>query len=168
MHSSRMRTTRISGHLSSTHAPAMHVMHAPLNYTCPLCLTCPHFATQPRLLYRSLPLWTERMTDACENITFPQLLLRTLKIQHDFKTGKLDSSLTRFISIVIYYPPDIALSIGESIPERSHISYLLIYLNIKSQDTSSVPIQSQPGFKAHLHQASMIELECVHHHLYDI
>ena len=26
------------------------------------------------------PLWTERMTHACENITFPQLLLRAVKI----------------------------------------------------------------------------------------
>ena len=26
------------------------------------------------------PLWTEFLTHACENITFPQLLLRTVKI----------------------------------------------------------------------------------------
>ena len=32
----------------------------------------------------SLPPWTKGMTHACENITFPQLLLRTVKIE-DFR-----------------------------------------------------------------------------------
>ena len=33
------------------------------------------------------PLWTEFLTHACENITFPQLLLRTVKIVKDSEVG---------------------------------------------------------------------------------
>ena len=33
------------------------------------------------------PLWTEFLTRACESITFPQLLLRTVKIMKDSEVG---------------------------------------------------------------------------------
>ena len=51
----------------ATHArPAMHAPH----HTCPLtCLS---------LAMHAAPLLTEFLTHACENITFPQLLLRTV------------------------------------------------------------------------------------------
>ena len=41
------------------------------------------------------PLWTEFLTHACENVTFPQLLLRTVticfpcKLLHNFKSRKI-------------------------------------------------------------------------------
>ena len=61
------------------HAPVPHThpcytcpapgMHAPL-LAHPLCHVCPATHAPP----------TDRMTDACQNITFPQLLLRSSKI----------------------------------------------------------------------------------------
>ena len=70
MHSSRMRTICCSGHLSC-HAcpPAMHApWHAP-----------PAMHTTPSPCMPPSPV--DRMTDACENITFLQLLLRMVKIK---------------------------------------------------------------------------------------
>ena len=58
-----------------THTPATH---APLTCTPPPCHTCPQPCTHP-LPCTSPPPWTEFLTHACENITFPQLLLRTVK-----------------------------------------------------------------------------------------
>ena len=52
---------------SLPHTPP--AMHAPLCHECPLCHACPLPFTPPPV---------DRMTDACENITFPQLLLRTV------------------------------------------------------------------------------------------
>ena len=99
MHSSRMCTIRCSGHLSchacppATHAPCHTcplpcmppTMHAPLHHT------CPPFTTHTPMVPLATPT-PDRMTDACENITFPQLLLRTLKMtnnpaQHYFKNN---------------------------------------------------------------------------------
>ena len=100
MHSSRMRTVRFSGRLSyharpmprippTVHTPPMRMppaMHAPPFMLLPCmplpthapCHACPSApmppATHPHL-------WTEILTHACENITFPQLLLRKVKIQ---------------------------------------------------------------------------------------
>ena len=96
MHSSRMRTVRCSGRLSchacplpATHAPtAMHVSlpcmtppHTPPATYAPLpcippCHTCPPPPHMPPL--PCSPPWTEFLTHACENITFPQLLLWTV------------------------------------------------------------------------------------------
>ena len=139
MHSSKMRTARVSGHLSCTHAspahpPTMHIptptMHIPTPTTyvpCHICLSmhnschayplaihtptmhvpamhapcyahpsvmhaphhiCPHLCTPychaplhhayllpciPPVTH--VPVWT----DICQNITFPQLLLRAVK-----------------------------------------------------------------------------------------
>ena len=75
MHSSRMCTVRCSGHLSchafppAMHSPAMHAlaMHAP-----PATHAPRHAAVSP----------VDSMTDACENVTFPQLLLRTVNINN--------------------------------------------------------------------------------------
>ena len=84
MHSSRMRTVRCSGRLSChtcTPSPCMppYTTHAPLCHACP---PLPH--THPM----------DRMTDACENITFPQLLLRTVKIwQYQPNVGSLRGTL---------------------------------------------------------------------------
>ena len=100
MHSSRVRTVRCSGHLScqahppTTHAPIMQppVMHAPPILPCtprilpcmppltmhaPLCHTCPPFATHA----------PHGQTDTCENIIFPQLLLRTVIRHYDGSFG---------------------------------------------------------------------------------
>ena len=79
-------------------SPAMHAplaMHTPLHHACPLPLhqtnpfyhECPHHLLHMPLLPRTpftmhTPFATHaplgRMTDACENITFPQLLLRAV------------------------------------------------------------------------------------------
>ena len=98
MHSSRMRTVRCSGRLFCHACPlpcTPPVMHTP-----PPCTSLPHIPPQPHtppamhapLQCPSLPhtppaihaptmytpLWTEFLTHACENITFPQLLLWTV------------------------------------------------------------------------------------------
>ena len=84
MHSSRIYTVCCSGHLSchacpppTTHTPAMHT---PPGHTCPPAM---HAATTHPLPHMpplpcTPPPTVDRMTDACENITFPQLLLRTV------------------------------------------------------------------------------------------
>ena len=59
MHSSRMRTVRCSGHLLGEGGVC------PWDVSARGCLPDPPNA--------------DRMTDACENITFPQLMLRTVK-----------------------------------------------------------------------------------------
>ena len=62
----------------ATHAPpAMHIpCHAcSFHNAFPLCHTCPSFAMHIPLFTIHAPLWTEFLTHACENITFPQLLL---------------------------------------------------------------------------------------------
>ena len=64
MHSSRMRTVRCSGRLIKEGClPAQGGGG---------CL--------PRVVYTSPSQWTEFLTHICENITFPQLRLRTVKI----------------------------------------------------------------------------------------
>ena len=86
---------------AATHAPSMHVplCHAPPLPCMPpamhaLCHTCPHHACLPchacppchaHPYHKCPPCHTrpppmDRMTDASENITFPQLLLRTVDI----------------------------------------------------------------------------------------
>ena len=95
MHSSRMHTIHCSGCLSChapppppIHAPAMHAllhhtchltMHTLLHHTCPLCHTCPPplHACPPSPHMSPAPCG---QTDACENITFPQLLLWSVKM----------------------------------------------------------------------------------------
>ena len=68
MHSSKMCTVRCSGRLSC-HARPSPATYAPPPPCTPLsCM--PPFATHAPV---------DRMTDACENITFPQLLLGTVK-----------------------------------------------------------------------------------------
>ena len=70
-------------------SPCMPLLH----YACPLCHTHPvpfamhaHFATHAPFAMHAHPLamrghlWTEFLTQACKNITFPQLLLRTVII----------------------------------------------------------------------------------------
>ena len=85
MHSSKMGTVHCSGHLSchkrmppppATHAPCHAcppALHTPLPCM-PPCHTCP----LPCMLPPPPPQWTEFLTHACENITFPQLLLQTV------------------------------------------------------------------------------------------
>ena len=75
----------------TTHAP--FTMHAcPFHHTCPpsLCVP-PPFTTHTPLHNASVPPLPclpppqpDRMTDACENIIFPQPLLRTVKIEIQF------------------------------------------------------------------------------------
>ena len=88
MHSSRVRTVRCSGRLSC------HTCTRPC-HVCPTCHThslpcmppathspyyaCPPTPYTPHLPRTPPPLWTEWLTDICKNITFPQLLLRTVK-----------------------------------------------------------------------------------------
>ena len=68
MYSSRMRTVRCSGRLgwgvSGELCPGVCVRGVSRGGVCPGGYTS--------------PLWTEFLTHACENITFPQLLLRTV------------------------------------------------------------------------------------------
>ena len=103
MYSSRMRTVRCSGRLSC-HAcpplpcmpPATHVHHAHPCHTCPLAMHTPPplcqahplhhapFATHTPLamhapLCHACPL-PRGQTDACENITYAQLLLLTINM----------------------------------------------------------------------------------------
>ena len=75
--------TRTAMHTPATHTlplPSMppFTMPTPLPHMPPLPCT-PPFATQPP----PPPPTVDRMIDACENITFPQLLLRTVKIRKD-------------------------------------------------------------------------------------
>ena len=92
MHSSRMHTVRCSGRLSCHVCPlpcmSPLTMHAPLlcmspftTHTLSPCMP-PHYTCSLTILthlsYAQPPV--DRMTDTCENITFPQLLLRTVKI----------------------------------------------------------------------------------------
>ena len=98
MHYSRMRTVLCSGYLSyacpphyacppATHGPPAQMPHChayplpcmPTTMHTPLCHAHPNFATHaPFAMHPHPPLWTEGMTHVCENITFPQLLLRTV------------------------------------------------------------------------------------------
>ena len=98
MHSSRMRTVRCSGNLSChvcMPPPAMHVtstlphkppaMHTPLPHIPPAthvtCLPC--MAPRNTHPLSCMPPCHARptcgQTETCENITFPQLLFRTVK-----------------------------------------------------------------------------------------
>ena len=78
MHSSRMRTVRCSSRL-----PGLSVQGG----VCPGGV-CPGWGVvcsggclpQCMLGHTSPPLWTEFLTRACEDITFPKLRLRTVKI----------------------------------------------------------------------------------------
>ena len=88
MQSSRMRTICCSGRLSRpAHPPATHAPdHATPYHACPPathtpCQICPLPCTTPPChapCHAQPPPPVDRMTDACENITFPQLLLRTV------------------------------------------------------------------------------------------
>ena len=78
MHSSRMRTARVSGHLSCT--PPTHTHMLPAMYA-----LCHAHTTPPRMppaMHASPPCTTpvNRITDWCKNNTFPQLRLRAVKI----------------------------------------------------------------------------------------
>ena len=86
---------------SHKHPPAMHAplpspaMHAPCNACHPLpcmpslamhaplpCMPSPAMHVAPAMYAipcHTSPLWTEFLTHACENITFRQLLLQTVK-----------------------------------------------------------------------------------------
>ena len=68
----------------ATHAhPAMHapLHHAhPLHHVCPLHHACPPFPCVPPPPFAMYTPRTEFLTHACENIAFPQPLLRTVKI----------------------------------------------------------------------------------------
>ena len=77
MHSSRMPTIHCSGSLSyqAYPPPAMHASTGAMPQ--PPCHACPTPATHA-LSPATRPLPVNRMTDTCENITFPQLLLRTV------------------------------------------------------------------------------------------
>ena len=77
MHSSRMHTVRCSGHLGERVVVCQGVS------ALGVCVYLGRVSAQwclPRGAHLPLPPWTEFLTHACENITFPQLLLRTVKI----------------------------------------------------------------------------------------
>ena len=72
MHSSRMRTVHCNGHLGVGCLPGGCLPRGCLPGECiPACNGADTPLLQP---------WTEFLTHACENITFPQLLLQTVKI----------------------------------------------------------------------------------------
>ena len=58
-------------HAPLPHTPTLPCMPPTLTHTWPLHYT---YAA----LHHACPLWTDFLTHACENITFPQLLLRTV------------------------------------------------------------------------------------------
>ena len=73
MHSSRMHTVRCSGYGGvSQHALGRWGV-------------CPGRGCLPSVCWDTSPLWTEWLTDRCENIIFPQLRLRTVKILENGK-----------------------------------------------------------------------------------
>ena len=81
LHSSRMRTARFSGRFSCTHAPLPHTFPSatPLPYMPPLFAAHPlPLPCIPPIATHVPPLWTEGMTHACENSSFPQLLLHVV------------------------------------------------------------------------------------------
>ena len=71
-----------------THAPSP-IMHAPTHPP----QTCPPATMQPT--------WTEFLKDACENITFPQLLLRTVKRREITVSGNVRLGENSLISITL-------------------------------------------------------------------
>ena len=83
MHSSRMRTVRCSGHLSGGGAVLSAEGVSAWGGCLPMegCV-CPEGRCLPRGGVHLPPLLTEFLTHACENITFPELLLRTIKIKN--------------------------------------------------------------------------------------
>ena len=113
-HSSRMHTFRSSGRRGGVSAQCM------LGYlpggVCPSACwdTCwrvsaPVHAGIPArgcLGYNPLP-WTEFLTHACENITFPQLLLRTVIIGVDVITYCMHGCILRGFSL-IHWMTDLA------------------------------------------------------------
>ena len=154
MHSSRMRTVRCSGHLSchacmplATHTPlphmppAMHASlphlpHTPLPHTHP-CHTCLPLATHaplPRMppCHTPHPMWTEFLTHACENITFPQLLLRTVtsdKILYDTPCSLMVHShypISMQVSIkCVQYPMEICIGLSSLNTSQFFTNHLL-------------------------------------------
>ena len=107
MHSSRMSTDRCSGRLSC-HALPLPAMHAPY-HACPLVMhaaTCPPACMPPQPPPRMALLWTEFLTHTCENITFPQLLLRTLKMSIKYQGVKEFHMLARVgcCNIMVFSP----------------------------------------------------------------
>ena len=71
-----MRTDRCSGHLFCHDARSL----PPPRHVLPPVMHAPCHARSPAT--HAPPLWTEFLTHACENITFPHLLLRT--VTNDF------------------------------------------------------------------------------------
>ena len=68
--------------------------HVPLCYACCPLPCMPPFATHaPLAMHVPHPL--NRITDRCKNITFPQLLLRTVKILYNCNQNVLTVFLTR-------------------------------------------------------------------------
>ena len=88
MHSSRMRTVRCSGRLSChacpTPLPCTPLLPCMPHHAHPLpCMPHPTMHNPCHTPYHACsplpcipPLWTEFLSHACENITYPQLLLR--------------------------------------------------------------------------------------------
>ena len=84
MHSSRMSTVRSSGRRGGS-ARGVSAQRVSAQEGVCLGIVCPVGVSAcggclPGGMYTSLPV--DRMTDACENITFPQLLLRMVTRMH--------------------------------------------------------------------------------------
>ena len=93
MHSSTMYTVCCSGCLSCHACPPTcmpppcmppplqnaHPLHSTPYHACPLCHTCP-FAMHNPFTMLAPPPPVNRIIGRCKNITFPQLLLRTVKM----------------------------------------------------------------------------------------
>ena len=80
MHSSRIRTVRCSGRRGGGGVCLGRWVSAQEGGVCPGRGCLPRAGSDPVHAGIHPPLWTEFLTHACENITFPQLLLRTVKI----------------------------------------------------------------------------------------
>ena len=135
MHSSRMHTVLCSGCLSC-HAQPRHTrppaMHAPVTYTpathAPLPCMPPCHA-HPSVMHAP-PM--NRITDRCKNITFPQLLLRTVT--------KSKCMITVFTSKQECIPVGCIPSTAVAISPATHITFkqLLLRTVTKSKCTITV------------------------------
>ena len=99
-----------TGYVSTVHAPpAMHtptmhvphhahpITHAPIMYAPPCNAQPPASHVSPTM---HAPPWIEGMIHTCENITFSQLLLRTVTSDHKRVVKEIKFCMMRVVSLI--------------------------------------------------------------------